>query len=402
MLGKGNMSANAALDAVMVDGSPISHVLEPESVAEAASLLADANRSGQRLLLCGGRTRLAFGNTGGPFGAALSTRKLNRVIHYEPDDMTLAVEPGCTIEQIKSLLETHNQTLGLDAAHENDATIGASVATGLSGPRRFGSGSLKDWLIGIEVAGPDGAISKAGGMVVKNVTGFDMMHMHYGALGAFGLIVRMNLKVFPRPASSRAISLRFDELDSAYQAAITLLTSQLQASSIVVSNGGGWTLDVRCDAPASAIDRLTERVTTAACSAVSPASVDVSDNGDRAVDSFRTVVDLSGSEAVARLPIPASRQHHALATLQSWVSPRVCADFGSGVVYLAGHATGEWVERVRSISNDASFLSLPADLKRGIDVFGLTPGPAAEVIRRMKRAFDPHGTLNRGRFVLGL
>jgi glycolate oxidase FAD binding subunit len=396
------MSSEMMLDEVTVDGAAISRVFEPQSVPEATEVLTLAGRENQRLLLCGGRTRLNFGNVGGPFDAALSTRKLNSVIHYEPDDMTLAVEPGCTVAQIKSLLAEHNQVLALDAAHEESATIGASVATGLSSPRRLGSGSLKDWMIGIEVAGPDGAIARAGGMVVKNVTGFDMMHVHYGALGAFGLITRINLKVFPQAASSRSLSIRFDTAESAHAAGIALLMSQLQPSSVVVSNDQGWTLRVRCDAPSSAIERLVERIAHSASESVSPLAVEISSDGDDALVSFRSVVNLRDNQAVARLSVPGSRQGDVLATISQVEDQSVCADIGSGLVYVSGPPTVDWLRMVRGLCREVAFLTLPADLKRDLDTLGPISVPAADVIRRLKNSFDPNGILNHGRFVLGL
>jgi glycolate oxidase FAD binding subunit len=157
---------------------PADRIDAPESVGELCEFLRQARHERMRLLIAGGGTRLAFGNSGGPFDRMLLTRRLNRVIHYEPDDLTLAVEPGCTIEQITSLLGEHGQAIAIDVAHPERATIGGSYATGLSGPRRLSGGSLKDWVIGVEVAGIDGTIARAGGMVVKNVTGFDMMHLH--------------------------------------------------------------------------------------------------------------------------------------------------------------------------------------------------------------------------------
>lgn len=396
------MSSEMLASQINLDGMSVPRVYEPHSVAEAADLLERAGRGGERVLLTAGCTRLVFGNVGGPFDAALSTRKLNNVIHYEPDDMTLAVEPGCTIAQLKTLLGQHNQALALDAAHEEQATIGGAVATGLSGPRRLGSGSLKDWLIGIEVAGPDGAIAKAGGMVVKNVTGFDMMHTHYGALGALGLITRINLKVFPQAASSRSIEMRFDSAASAHAAGVSLLNSQLQPSSIVMSNDEGWTLYVRCDAPSSAIERLTQRIIESANDATSPASVDTSADGDRALASFRRAVDLIANEAVARLPVSASRQSTALATLDRVPDLHVCADLGSGLIYIASPYSDYWLKTIQEASPDATYLSLPAGAKGGMDVFGPVSAPAADVVRRLKHSFDPNGVLNRGRFVLGL
>ncbi|HUG16076.1 MAG TPA: FAD-binding oxidoreductase [Thermomicrobiales bacterium] len=395
------MSAEIASDILTVDSQRVSTVLEPDTVAEAAAIVSDARRDGRHLVIAGGRTRLSFGAVGGPFDASLSTRRLNRVIHYEPDDMTLAVEPGCTIRQVKTLLEAHNQTLALDAAHEDRATIGASVATGLSGPRRLGSGSLKDWLIGIETLGPDGALAKAGGMVVKNVTGFDMMHVHYGALGAFGLITRVNLKVFPRPACSRTITMRFDDAADAHAAAVSLLASQLQPSAITIANDEGWTVRVRCDAPGSAIDRLADRIVASATTAAL-AAVRLHGEGDLAVNAFRDVVDLTSGRGVARLPTPASRQLDVLVQLETFHGQRVCADVGSSLIYVAARPSSTWLSQIRTLCANATFLALPADLKAGLDVFGPLSAPNSDVVKRLKSSFDPGGTFNQGRFVLGL
>jgi glycolate oxidase FAD binding subunit len=396
------MPADISFDSVLVDGTSIDRVVEPASVAEAQECVASASSAGQHLLIAGGQTRLAFGNLGGPFDVVLSTRKLNRVLAYEPDDMTMAVEPGCTVRQLRELLETHNQALALDVANDDRATIGGAYATGLSGPRRLAGGSLKDWVIGVEVIGATGAVARAGGMVVKNVTGFDMMHVHYGALGAFGLVTRLNLKVFPRPASARSLRLTFDRLEDAYDAGVTLLRSQLQPSCIMLTNVNGWAVEVRCDAPDSAIARLAQRIQEAAFAVQQPSHVDVDEDGDRALDGFRRVCDLTAGRGVVRLSIPASRQLAPLLALDAAGGQDVCADFGSGLVYVAGEANAAWQATIERIEPVPTYLALPPEWKAGRDVFGASSMPAQAVTRRLKQTFDPDGLFNRGRFALGL
>jgi glycolate oxidase FAD binding subunit len=387
---------------ITVDGARIENLVEPESIEEARDIIRQAHVDGRHVLITAGQTRLAFGNLGGPFDQVISTRKLSRVVAYEPDDMTMAVEPGCTIAQLRDLLHANNQMIALDTAHEERATIGGSYATGLSGPRRLAGGSLKDWVIGVEVIGADGALAKAGGMVVKNVTGFDMMHVHYAALGSFGLVSRINLKVFPRPSSSRALRLRFTSPDDAYAAAIDLLRSQLQPSSVIVTNTSGWCVVVRCDAPDSAIERLVERIRETASMLRQPSDSSVSEDADAALQDFRTVTDLTRQRGVVRLSIPASRQLPALRALDALDGQQVCADLGSGLIYVAATASQEWMDALDRIGTTLSYLALPAELKRGVDVFGAVGIPSATIIRRMKSTFDPGGTFNRGRFVLGL
>jgi glycolate oxidase FAD binding subunit len=377
-------------------------IIAPESVGELSECLRQARHDRARLLIAGGGTRLAFGNSGEAFDRVLLTSNLNRVIHYEPDDMTLAVEPGCTVAQITDLLAEHGQYIALDVAHPERATIGGSFATGMSGPRRLGGGSLKDWVIGIEVAGVDGVIARAGGMVVKNVTGYDMMHLHYGAFGAFGVVTRLNLKVFPQPGASRSVTLTYQTPADAHAAAIALLRSQLQPASILVANDGGWAVHVRIDAPPSAIDRLVERVIETATETASTEDVTTTDNGDAAVEPFVRAVDLTTGRVVARLPIVATKQVGLMQAVGEADDIQVCADLGSGLVYLTSQ-TKQPIEAVIAACDAApTWLALPAAERRGIDVFGPMTPPAADVVRRLKASFDPDGMLNPGRFVLGL
>ncbi len=377
-------------------------ISEPQSVGELCEYLRQARHDRSRLLIAGGGTRLAYGNSGGPFDQVLLTRRLNQVIHFEPDDMTLAVEPGCTIEQITELLAENGQFIALDVAHPERATIGGSYATGLSGPRRLSGGSLKDWVIGVEVAGVDGTIARAGGMVVKNVTGFDMMHLHYGALGAFGVVTRLNLKVFPRPGASQSVALAYDDAADAHAAGIALLRSQLQPSSILIANDDGWRVHVRIDAPPSAIDRLVERAIATAEEAAPSRDRLVTEGGRGAVAPFVRSVDLTSGRVVARLPITATRQVGLLTAIEARRDVEVCADLGSGLIYLAATAMSSIEGLLDSEQALPTWLSLPVSARVGGDVFGPMAVPAADVVRRLKDSFDPDRQLNPGRFVLGL
>jgi glycolate oxidase FAD binding subunit len=395
------MSSDVSITSVSVDGAAIERVVEPETIDDLLEVVAQIDKDDLHAVIVGGGTRLTFGNVGGPFDLAISTRRMNRVISYEPDNLTIAVEPGCTLAQIHELLAAQQQSMALDAAHSDRTTLGGAYATGMSGPRRIAGGSLKDWVIGVDVLGPDGTVAKAGGMVVKNVTGFDMMHVHYGALGAFGIVTRLNLKVFPTPGASRCLRFTFDNADDAHAAGVELMRSQLQPGSVLVSNAGGWTLTVRLDAPDNAIDRLVDRVTALIETVTVPRDISASDVGADASRPFTDIVDLCETRAVARLPITASRQADPLKVLGSGDSA-VCGDLGSGLIYVAAKPDPALLSALSHLGVSPTLLSLPPDMKADIDVFGTTAPPVQDVARRLKAAFDPHGRFNRGRFVLGL
>src|SRR5438309_7929856 len=132
-------------------------------------------------------------------GLELHTGTLDRVLEHSQADMVVSVEAGITLEALQALLSKSGQFLPLDPFNSPGHTIGGLLASGWTGPLRLRYGSARDFLIGIRVALPDGRLASAGGRVVKNVSGYDLMKLHYGAMGTLGVIVAASFKVFPKP-----------------------------------------------------------------------------------------------------------------------------------------------------------------------------------------------------------
>ncbi len=187
----------APFEEVAIDGQVPGGVVEPVTAEEAAALLAESVRRGFACAPVGGGTKLALGNPPERLDVVLSTRRLGGVIDYVPTDLVLSVGAGARIGDVRAVLAEHGQHLPIDAPAE--ATIGGLIATALAGPRRLGYGTLRDLLIGIAVAHPAGTVTRAGGMVVKNVSGFDLPRVYHGSLGTLGVIVSANFKVLPAP-----------------------------------------------------------------------------------------------------------------------------------------------------------------------------------------------------------
>ena len=118
----------------------------------------------------------------------MDCRSLNRVIDYPARDMTITVQAGITIAELQTLLAAENQRLPVDVPHADRATLGGALAVNVSGPRRYGFGTLRDYVIGISTVNDEGQEVKAGGRVVKNVAGYDLCKLHIGALGTLGII----------------------------------------------------------------------------------------------------------------------------------------------------------------------------------------------------------------------
>jgi glycolate oxidase FAD binding subunit len=188
------MPSSDALPEYWIDGHPLKSVHRPTSPQDVGDILRDADNLKKPLVPVGGGSSLALGNLPDALDAALDMSAINRVLHFEPADLTLSVEAGARFADVQATLAERGQTLPIEIPDADRATIGGLIATALAGPRRLGSGTLRDLLIGISVAYPSGIVAKAGGLVVKNVTGFDMMRLHHGALGTLGVIVTANFK----------------------------------------------------------------------------------------------------------------------------------------------------------------------------------------------------------------
>ncbi|MGZ4380779.1 MAG: FAD-binding oxidoreductase [Gaiellaceae bacterium] len=137
-------------------------------------------------------------------GASLAADRLDRVLEYEPGDLTCVVEAGIRLSALSARLAEQGQRLSLDPP--GDPTLGACVAADLSGPLSHRFGTMRDLLLGITVVLADGTVANSGGKVVKNVAGYDLAKLFCGSQGRLGLIVRVSLRLHPLPAAARSLS----------------------------------------------------------------------------------------------------------------------------------------------------------------------------------------------------
>src|SRR5262249_26310897 len=153
----------------LIDGFGPLPVAQPSSVAELGDLVRRAAAEGQAIYPLGGRTMLDLGLPPTRPGLAIDLRRFDAVIDYPARDMTVTVQAGLTVAKLQALLAAENQRLPIDVPHAEQATLGGALAANVSGPRRYGFGTLRDYVIGISVVNDEGQEVKAGGRVVKNV-----------------------------------------------------------------------------------------------------------------------------------------------------------------------------------------------------------------------------------------
>ena len=190
----------------MIDGFGPLPQRQPASVDELGEMIRKGAEGGRAVYPLGGRTSLGIGLPPNQPGYAYDLTQLNKVIDYPARDMTITVQTGLTVAALRNLLNSEKQRLPVDLPGDDKATIGGAIALNRSGPRRLGLGTLRDYVIGISFMTDDGVEVKAGGRVVKNVAGYDLMKLQIGAMGTLGVLTQVTLKVFPRPEAQAIVA----------------------------------------------------------------------------------------------------------------------------------------------------------------------------------------------------
>ncbi|MGF6180539.1 glycolate oxidase FAD binding subunit [Massilia sp. UYP32] len=167
----------------------------------------------QPLCIRGGGSKDWYG--GAPQGAGLDTRDHAGIVDYEPTELVITARCGTPLAEIEALLARHNQMLAFEPPHFGaNATVGGTVAAGLSGPRRASSGATRDFVLGVRLLDGKGDVLAFGGKVMKNVAGYDVSRMLAGSMGTLGLLLEVSLKVLPRPFSEATLRFEMSEIDA--------------------------------------------------------------------------------------------------------------------------------------------------------------------------------------------
>lgn len=195
-----------------IEGVALGEIFSPSSIAEGADWLRSRHDARDAVIPIGGGTALEYGNPPNGQGAdpprkltALLTTGWATVVDYPSEDMTITVETGIRASELARILANKGQMLPVDGPHADQATLGGRIATNTSGSRRLGYGTLRDYILGVDVLHADGTRVHGGGRVVKNVAGYDFMKMHTGALGTLGIVAQVTLKLKPLPEARAAV-----------------------------------------------------------------------------------------------------------------------------------------------------------------------------------------------------
>jgi glycolate oxidase FAD binding subunit len=391
----------------------------PHTVEQLKSVITCADNNGWSLLPCGSGSKLGWGGVGKDVDLVISTERLNRVIEHAVGDLTVTVEAGVKLADLQNLLRQENQFLPLDPAYSQQATLGGIIATADSGSWRHRYGGVRDMLLGISFVRSDGQLAKAGGRVVKNVAGYDLMKLFTGSYGTLGVLTEFTFRVYPIPEASGTLVLT-GEAQAIASVTKTLLASALTPtaadllSSVLVKQLGlsqGIGLMVRFQSVRESVQEQSSRLLEVGQNLGLQGTVYTEAEEVTLWQSLSEKIWKASQEPaitckIGVLPTAAVTTLTKLDALTSSTGLGLIHGSGLGRLRLdPGTVTPQIIVELRQYcESQGGFLTVleaPISLKQQLDVWGYK-GNALNVMRQIKQQFDPKNILSPDRFVAGI
>jgi len=404
--------ARPGSEADAVDGVVPGVVATPATPGVLARTLAWATETGHTVVVRGGGTKLGWGPPPRSVDLLLSTTAMSAVLEHRHGDLTATLQAGATLAETNRVLRRHRQWLPLDPPWSDRATIGGIVSANDSGPHRQRHGAPRDLIIGMTLARADGLLAKTGGIVVKNVAGYDLARLLTGSFGCLGVILTATFKLAPLAEASRTVSAEFPA-----NAHVAAVVADLRAHAFTPTA-------LELGAPPATMFIRFESVETVVVDQAEQAARLVRGHGGTSViltgeeetlawrEHEARVFDRDGT--IVKLAILPGELAATLVWLDATAKTRQldCVVTGRadlGVLYLAlDGAVSEQAafvtalrERLPVGRGSATIQRADRELKTLLDVWGQV-GDGLRVMQEVKRRFDPTGTLNPGRGPGGL
>src|SRR6266536_2856212 len=399
----------ALLAAHNVDGREPALVcfpVSPEQVAAALRLCSEANAT---IVPWGGWTAMEIGNPPRQVDVVIGLERLDLLVEHDQANLTATVQSGHRLAPLQEVLARHNQFLPLDPPASARATVGGVVATNLNGPRRSYYGSVRDLVIGMKVVLASGEQIKAGGKVVKNVAGYDMVKLFVGSVGTLGIITEVTLRTAP-VAETAATVIASGTLAQAERLSEELSRSALLPAGVFLSNDGAegqWQLAIWCEGFEETVARHLRDLDDIAARIGMNTTILRAKSHDQFWGKLRDF-PLQPDCLVYRVTLPRAKIFDFTQLVQKWAGVKLISNIAAGTVWLAlsAHRSGvekfvELIEVAHRQHGHAVVFAAPAELKQGVEVWGPSP-TTISLQREIKRQFDPKGLLNPGRFWSGL
>jgi glycolate oxidase FAD binding subunit len=413
------------METCTIDGFGPLPLMRPTAIAELGEIVAQASAQASATYPVGGQTQLSVGNSPIKQGMAVDLRGLDAVMDFPARDMTITVQAGITVSRLQALLGPENLRLPIDVPDADRATLGGSIAANVSGPRRYGYGTLRDYVIGISAVNDAGREFKAGGRVVKNVAGYDLCKLLVGSLGTLGIITQVTLKLRPRaeeqaililPCASDELDGMLDRLSATRTRPVCVELLNRRAADAVLRRAGtappetAWTIVVGFEGNTPTVHWQVQQLIQEQGAA---AQLEVRVNFT-AEPLWSALAQATGNREAqvgfkANL-LPSQVGPFCRSADREPDRPALQAHAGSGIVRgrwtegltegRAGELRAAWRVEAQRGHGSVVVEQCPPAWKQSMAVWDAAP--AGWLMRAIKEQFDPRRVFNPGRFIEGI
>jgi glycolate oxidase FAD binding subunit len=434
------------IEKAIAAGTKIDCTVYPNTQEELAAVIAWARQNRCAVLPCGGGSKLDWGGLvkldsdppqppltrgeqdvvkvpliKGDLGGspdrggllAVSTSRLNRLVEHAVGDLTVTAEAGIKFADLQQILASAGQFLPIDPAYPQHATLGGIVATADAGSLRHRYRGVRDMLLGISFVRSDGQIATAGGRVVKNVAGYDLMKLFSGSYGTLGVISQVTFRVYPLPEASATVVLT-GETDALARSTQILLSSALTPTAVDLLSsdlvtklglGKGTGLIVRFQSIAESVKEQSARLLEVGEKLGLQAHICSENDRHQLWQTLSETIWNSAkiSAVICKIGV---RPSEAVKLIDEFPIQDALIHAGSGLGVLRfENATADTLRQIRrGCEAKGGFLTVLAgssELKQQLDVWGYN-GSAIDLMQRIKQQFDPQNVLSPNRFLDGI
>ena len=388
-------------------------VFRPKDEAELIAIVEQALASEEPLELIAGGSKRGLGR---PLQMphVLDLGAFAGIRDYEPAELVLTAGAATPLAEIDAALDEARQMLAFEppdwrallGASDKASTLGGAIACNLAGPRRIRQGAARDHFLGFRAVSGRGEAFKAGGRVVKNVTGYDLPKLMAGSYGTLAALTEISVKVLPRPEATRTVVLSGLAVGQALAAMTQALNSAHELTAVAhlpaeVSSGGKALTLARVEGPVPSVEARASALRRELAS-FGPAEI-LGD--DRSLTLWRAIRDVAPlallpDRAIWRVSIAPSAAPGLIAALGEKLDCRYFLDWGGGLVWLAVPAeqdAGATIIRGAIGSGHATLVRASDALRAAVPVFQPQAREVAALSARIKESFDPKRLFNRGR-----
>jgi glycolate oxidase FAD binding subunit len=390
-----------------------SAVATPASAEQVAEIVRFAAKENLAVIPCGSRSKLNIGMPPSRYDIAVDMTSINQIAHYDPADLTLSVDAGMSLASLASVLLQHKQFLPLSVPFADRTTVGGTVASGIDSPLRQLYGTARDFIIGAEFVNGTGALTKSGGRVVKNVTGYDLHKLLVGSLGTLAVITRINFRTFPLPLNTLGFVASFSSATQALAFRDRIADSPLSLSTFEILSPGFpelfpnsdlWQVCIGFAGTPEVCERVSRDIASYAAGSNSTSTTILEDQAcfilwQQVREAIPHLLSASPATCIFKISQSPSGLNALFASLEKINLPIAILSRSSGTFYCAvpNNSAAHIFQICSEQKATASLLWCPTELKKTLNVWGPVQ-PDRQLMQRLKLAFDPQNILSPSRY----